>query len=87
MSEDHANARKLAEGLASIKGVELQGEIQTNIVRFRIKGKEASPIVANLKEQGILVIATGPDSIRAVTHLEITSADICNVLQRFATFI
>jgi len=62
MSEDHANAKKLAEGLASIKGVELQGEpLQTNIVRFRIKDKEAGPIVAKLKERGVLVFGTGPD--------------------------
>ncbi|HEY8751300.1 MAG TPA: low-specificity L-threonine aldolase [Tepidisphaeraceae bacterium] len=88
MSEDHANAKKLAEGLASIKGVELQGEpLQTNIVRFRIKDKEAGPIVAKLKERGVLVFGTGPDSIRAVTHLEITSSDIRTVLLQFASVI
>jgi threonine aldolase len=82
MHEDHANARKLAEGLASINGVELLGvPVQTNIVRFRTRGTPAAAVVAALKDQGVLVLATGPDSIRAVTHLQVTSADIDSALK------
>ena len=85
MHEDHANARKLAGGLASITGVELLGvPLQTNIVRFRMKGREAIGVVAGLKDQGVRVLATGPDSIRAVTHLEIGSADIDAALKAFS---
>jgi threonine aldolase len=77
MNEDHANARKLAEGLASIYGIELLGvPLQTNIVRFRTKQKEAAAVVAGLKDYGVLVLATGPDSIRAVTHLQVSSTDV-----------
>jgi threonine aldolase len=85
MSEDHANANRLAQGMASIKGVELLGvPLQTNIVRFRMKGKEAGMIVNGLKEKGVLVFSTGLDSIRAVTHLQISSADIDAALAVFA---
>ena len=88
MHEDHANARRLAEGLASIKGVELLGTpLETNIVRFRAKGKEAAGLVAGLKDQGVLVLATGPDSLRAVTHLQVSSADIDAALKAFASVV
>lgn len=29
-----------------------------------------------MKERGVLILDTGPDSIRAVTHLQVSSADI-----------
>jgi threonine aldolase len=85
MHEDHANARKLAEGLASIKGVELLGlPLETNIVRFRTAGKEAAATMAALRDLGVLVLATGSDSIRAVTHLEVGASDVENALKSFA---
>jgi threonine aldolase len=88
MSEDHAHAKKLAEGLGQIKGVELLGTpIQTNIVRFRLPGKNAGAVVAGLKERGVLVFGTGTDSVRAVTHLEIGRADIETALQSFRQVI
>jgi threonine aldolase len=84
MAEDHANARKLAEGLARINGVELTTfPPETNIVRFRTPGKNAPALVAAMKEHQVLVISTGPDSIRAVTHLDVTTADIERAVEAF----
>jgi threonine aldolase len=88
MHEDHVNAKKLAEGLASIRGVELLGApLQTNIVRVRIKGKDTAGIVVGLKELGVLVLATGANSIRAVTHLQVSSSDIDSAMNAFACVI
>jgi threonine aldolase len=82
--EDHANARKLADGLAATAGVELMGTpIETNIVRFRVPGENAAQIAAGLAERGVLVFATGPDAIRAVTHLQVSSADVDQALAAF----
>ena len=67
----------LADGLRQIPGVELEGTVvETNIVRFRTPGKMASSIAAVLREQGVLLLATGTESFRAVTHLMVSAADI-----------
>jgi threonine aldolase len=84
MADDHANARKLAEGLSVIRGLELIcTPIQTNIVRFRVPGKSSAEAIARMKEQGVLLLATGPDTIRAVTHLQVSPADIDGALAVF----
>jgi threonine aldolase len=78
LHEDHANARRLAEGLASIPGVGIDVEgVATNIVIFDISGtgKTANDICVSLKEQGILAIGFG-NMIRMVTHCDVAQADI-----------
>jgi threonine aldolase len=83
--EDHQNAKKLADGLARIDGIELLGlPIDTNIVRFRAPEKNAARIVASLKDRGVLMFYTGPDSFRAVTHLQVAAADVEKAISEFA---
>jgi threonine aldolase len=80
--EDHANARRLAEGLLSIGGVELSGGVvETNIVRFRTPRMDAARIASLLRERGVLLMATGADSFRAVTHLMISTSDIDRTIE------
>jgi threonine aldolase len=76
LSEDHANARALARGLAQIQGIEVQ-EPETNLVFFRPDGAgiAASDMVAALNKRGVQ-IATMDGRIRACTHLDVTSAQI-----------
>jgi threonine aldolase len=77
LAEDHANAKLLAQGIARLTGVVLDAaEVETNIVIFRITSMPAAEMVARLKSGGVLVLATGPDSIRAVTSLEVTRQDM-----------
>ncbi len=77
LAEDHANARSLAQSLTRLPGIELDlATVETNIVMFRTTLVSASVLVAKLKEAGVLVLATGPDTIRAVTHLNVNSHDI-----------
>lgn len=78
LHEDHANAKRLAEGIVTIKGIEIDVEtVETNIVIFDIAGtgKNAADIVAALRDKGVLAIGFG-SKIRLVTHLEITDHDI-----------
>jgi threonine aldolase len=78
LHEDHANARRLAKGLAEIDGIRIDLEsVVTNIVLFDIveTGKTSPEICARLKERNILAIAFGPE-IRMVTHYDVSSADI-----------
>ncbi|HEX4795361.1 MAG TPA: GntG family PLP-dependent aldolase [Humisphaera sp.] len=77
LSEDHANARALAEGLAGIDGIDIDiAAIETNIVRFNFRDRDAIGVVDALREQGVLMMAGGKHSIRAVTHLMISAKDI-----------
>ena len=76
LHEDHANARLLAEALATLEGIAIDPKtVETNIVIFRLTGKvTAAGMVAGLKERGILASAVGPDAIRLVTHHDVDRA-------------
>ena len=82
LHEDHANARRLAEGLAEIDGISIAPEsVVTNIVIFEVSatGRTPAEICERLKQHNIL--ALGWDSvIRMVTHNGISPADIDNTI-------
>ena len=73
LKEDHANAKRLAEGLTGLKGIEIEPDAtQTNIVFFNTAAP-AAELVAKMKEKDILMLALGTNRIRAVTNLMVTS--------------
>jgi threonine aldolase len=77
LAEDHANARRLAERVAGCRQVQLDlATVQTNIVVFQLKpgATDAATVVARAREQGTLVSAFGPRTVRAVTHLDVSAA-------------
>ncbi|MEQ1763299.1 MAG: GntG family PLP-dependent aldolase [Pyrinomonadaceae bacterium] len=78
LHEDHANARRLAEGLAEIDGISIDPEsVVTNIVIFDVSatGRTPDDICTELEKHGVL--ASGWDSvIRMVTHDGISHTDI-----------
>jgi threonine aldolase len=77
LAEDHANAKALAAGLAAVQGLEAApAEVETNMVRVRVGSMPAQQFADRLRAQGVLVLAVGPDTIRAVTNLMVSSADI-----------
>jgi threonine aldolase len=79
LAEDHANARRLAQGIADLPGLAIDPlTVQTDIVIFGVTSERfsATQWVAALLEQGIQMSAIGPAQIRAVTHYGITTADI-----------
>jgi threonine aldolase len=87
LAEDHANARKLAQGLANIDGLSVDPDrIQTNIVIFDIDESvgTASDLIAALGREDVLVSSPGKHSIRMVTHRHIVGADIDEALSRVA---
>ena len=74
LAEDHANARALAEALAEIDGVGIDPEtVETNLVYFEVA--EPDRLVAELAAEGIEVVNLG-GRIRAVTHLDVTRAEV-----------
>ncbi|MFK8182570.1 MAG: low specificity L-threonine aldolase [Phormidesmis sp.] len=77
LAEDHDNAHRLAQGLNNIDGIKIEANaVETNIVNFEISGRTAAEMVDELAQQGIAVLATGPQKIRAVTNLMVSRAQI-----------
>jgi threonine aldolase len=77
LAEDHANARMLAEGLAHIPGLELDpAAVLTNMVFFTVRTIPAATLALELDQAGVRVLALGPHTIRLVTNLMVTAADI-----------
>ncbi len=78
LHEDHANARRLAEGVAEIRGISIDPEsVRTNIVIFDVSGtgKSSADICSALKAENIHAIPFGP-AIRMVTHCDVSREDI-----------
>lgn len=84
LQEDHDNARVLAEGIAEIRGLELDpATVCTNIVFFDVNSTRvnAQELCQLLREVGVLMLALGPGRVRAVTHYGIEQADVKYGLQ------
>jgi threonine aldolase len=83
LAEDHANARRLAEGLASLPGINVDPEnVLTNIVIFELAPDALSPaeLAAGLAMRGIRMGVIGGQRMRAVTHIGIDAAGIDTAL-------
>jgi threonine aldolase len=76
IADDHRRARRLAEGLAHA-GVKVDLEqVETNFVQIDV-GPERGDAIERMKQHGVLVSTTvHPTVVRAVTHLDVTDADI-----------
>jgi threonine aldolase len=82
LAEDHAQARHLAHGLAGIDGIQVAVDaVETNMVYFDVPGRDAREVAARLKENGVLVMATGASTLRAVTSLAVAAAGIERALE------
>lgn len=83
LSEDHANARRLAEGLAEIPGIAVDPDtVQSNIIMISLKDTAVNvdAVQDGLARRGVLINAMDPFRLRAVTHYGITSTDIDTAL-------
>jgi threonine aldolase len=87
LAEDHANARRLAQGLASIKGIRLaQDDIPTNIVMFHLSPELSFvEFVEGLNKAGVKIGLRDGRPFRAVTHRMVSSSDIDEALTRIET--
>jgi threonine aldolase len=81
LHEDHANARLLADTVAISPNATIDLEaVQTNIVIFTLSPKgrahhaDAAAFCAALRQKNVLASAVGPDSVRFVTHSDVSTA-------------
>ncbi len=82
--EDHDKAKRLAEGLADLRGVKIDPErVQTNIVIFDISGTGLSTaqFSAELKARGVLANGINAREMRMVTHYDVSREMIDRSLQ------
>jgi threonine aldolase len=88
LADDHANARRLAEGLAGLDGIGSAGgiaqpspgrldpaRVATNFVLFRVD-RERAPFLEALRARNVLMTEYAHGTVRAVTHHPITVDDV-----------
>lgn len=80
LAEDNRRGRVLADGIAQVPGIDLDPvTVETNIVFFRLDPSApltAPQLSAALAERGVLAHSLGHDSIRMVTHCQISDQDV-----------
>jgi len=81
LTEDHANAARLAEGLSAL-GIEVSAPPETNMVYFRVK--EWMPVLREMRARDLLINPMEPGLFRAVTHLDLDADDVDDALARIA---
>ena len=99
LAEDHANARRLAVGLAALDGIRSPGDIAqpgdgpldpsrvaTNFVLFRVD-RDRQAFLDGLQSRGVLMVAFPHGQVRAVTHHGIDAADIDRTIDAVAAVL
>src|SRR5262245_21438403 len=75
LADDHARARRLAEGLAELEGIEIDpARVDTNIVVFG--GADGTDFCRRLEAEGVVMGAADACTVRAVTHLDVEDAGV-----------
>jgi len=91
LREDHARAKRLAAGIASIPGMEIDpGNPKTNMVFCSISPDvplNADEIAARLKPHEVLVGVVGPCRFRLVTHYWIDDAGVERAVNAFSQIL
>ena len=87
LAEDHANAKRLAVGLAGLPGIEVDpASCETNIIYAGLPDGRGRGLAEALKERGVL--ANGRSNwVRFVTHSGITAEDVDEALDGVASVV
>lgn len=81
LAEDHHHARILAEGLAGLKGLDINpADVETNIVMVKPTAMTAAEFCSELKKRGVLTGVMEPDRVRLTTNKEVDSPAIDRAL-------
>jgi threonine aldolase len=92
LADDHANARRLAEALADMDGIESAGgtaqpapgrldpsRVRTNFVLFKV-GRDRAAFLAALRARDVLMVEYPHGQVRAATHHGVAAADIDTII-------
>ena len=86
LTDDHANARLLAEGLAAIDGIEV-APVQTNMVFASVAENKITGLAEHLHAQDILIAAPNAGALRLVTHFDLDADAIRTAVAAFAEYL
>lgn len=79
LQEDHDNARAFADAISTIEGIRINVEnVESNLVFFEVEpGRGTSAqLSARLLERGVRINPSGPQRLRACTHLDVKRVDL-----------
>jgi threonine aldolase len=88
LAHDHEHAQILATAIRETPGLRLECDpVETNLIWFVIDVSRgnATESAAELRSEGVLVAALGPQVLRACTHLDVSREDVqhaASVIQR-----
>lgn len=82
LTQDHSNARRLAEGLSLLDSVVIDTDaVRSNMVFFRLRpGLDHTGFVEELGRRGVRMLAQAEGVVRAVTHLDVSEGQIDHAL-------
>jgi threonine aldolase len=83
LAVDHANAERLARGLAQIAGLSVE-PAQTNMVFVHVPAERVTSLAEHLGKAGVLALVS--PRTRLVTHLDVSTAQIDRAVEAFARF-
>ena len=84
LTDDHANCRALANGLAKLPKLEIDANgAETNMLFIGTGERDAGDLAKRLDNAGIRLLATGPHTLRAVTNLTVTAEEVDQVVTAF----
>ncbi|PXY74246.1 MAG: low-specificity L-threonine aldolase [Methanobacteriota archaeon] len=83
LTDDHARALRLATAVDELPGFSVNlDEVQTNMCYIQCDSP-ATEVVAALAERDVQLFDTDPNTVRAVTHLDVDDADIDHAIAAF----
>jgi threonine aldolase len=86
LPETHENAAWFAREIAQLGRVDLDpGLLETNIVRFRLKGVSSSAFVEEMHRRGVFMLPSGPEGVRAVFYLDIERSKVEDAVRTIST--
>jgi threonine aldolase len=84
LAEDHARARRLAEGFAAaLPGSVDPAAVETNIVYVELGDRDALAASGAMWERDVRIYPYGPNLLRAVTHLDVDDGGIDRAIEAF----
>jgi threonine aldolase len=88
LAEDHASARRLAEGMEGVSGIEVW-PVETNLVFFDLKktGITAQDFHERLLKRGVRIGIKSKFEMRAVTHLDVSMDQVNRAVDAVADVV
>jgi threonine aldolase len=86
--DDHANARRLADGLSRIPNIVVTAPVPTNIIMFELSASlPGEELLKEMDTRGVRLSHRGGQRFRAVTHRMVSTEDVSDALERISSYV